>query len=45
MRRPRLHAIFGMKNRYGLSTILSSEMTEDDILDAIETTRRRTFTC
>ncbi|HYG80065.1 MAG TPA: polysaccharide biosynthesis tyrosine autokinase, partial [Pyrinomonadaceae bacterium] len=36
MRRPRLHSIFGLRNRYGLSTILSSEMTDDDILDAIE---------
>jgi capsular exopolysaccharide synthesis family protein len=32
MRRPRLHKIFGKENRAGLSTILSSEMSEKDIL-------------
>jgi polysaccharide biosynthesis transport protein len=36
MRRPRLHSIFGLKNRFGLSTILSSEMSESDILGATE---------
>jgi capsular exopolysaccharide synthesis family protein len=32
MRRPRLHRIFGIGNQAGLSTILSSEMSEKDII-------------
>jgi succinoglycan biosynthesis transport protein ExoP len=36
MRRPRLHSIFGIENRFGLSTILSSEMGESEMLGVIE---------
>jgi succinoglycan biosynthesis transport protein ExoP len=36
MRRPRLHSIFGLNNRLGLSTILASKMSESDMLDMIE---------
>ncbi len=32
LRRPRLHHPFGVSNAYGLSTILSSEMSDDEIL-------------
>src|SRR5258705_13678516 len=32
MRRPRLHQLFGVENREGLSTALSSEMTLNEIL-------------
>ena len=35
MRRPRLRAIFDLPDREGLSSILSSEMTEDEILRII----------
>ena len=35
MRRPRLHNIFEIENRHGLSTILSSESTEEEILSMI----------
>ena len=35
MRRPRLHQIFGIKNNQGLSSILSSEATENEILGMI----------
>ena len=35
MRRPRLHSIFGISNQEGLSTILSSEMSEPEILGMI----------
>jgi succinoglycan biosynthesis transport protein ExoP len=35
MRRPRLHNIFQIENRLGLSTILSSESSEDEILSMI----------
>ena len=35
MRRPRLHNIFQMENSRGLSTILSSELTEAEILSII----------
>lgn len=35
MRRPRLHNIFEIENRQGLSTILSSESSEDEILSMI----------
>jgi capsular exopolysaccharide synthesis family protein len=36
MRRPRLHSTFEMNNRRGLSTILSSDMSEADILGVIQ---------
>jgi capsular exopolysaccharide synthesis family protein len=36
MRRPRLHTIFQKDNREGLSTILSSEMTEGEIFSVIK---------
>lgn len=36
MRRPRLHAIFGVSNEYGLSSILSSEMTDAEVLNIIQ---------
>lgn len=35
MRRPRLHQVFGLNNSDGLSAILSSEMTEADVLSKI----------
>ena len=35
MRRPRLHSIFGISNQEGLSTILSSEMSEPEVLGLI----------
>lgn len=35
MRRPRLHSIFGIENGNGLSTLLSSELTDTDITAAI----------
>lgn len=35
MRRPRLHSIFGVENGNGLSTLLSSELTDGDITAAI----------
>jgi capsular exopolysaccharide synthesis family protein len=31
MRRPRIHTVFGMENRAGLSSLLSSELTTDDL--------------
>ena len=36
MRRPRLHSIFNISNAQGLSTILSSEATEKEMLDIIQ---------
>lgn len=36
MRRPRLHSIFQVENRNGLSTILSSEMGEAEILALVQ---------
>ncbi|MEQ1765655.1 MAG: polysaccharide biosynthesis tyrosine autokinase [Pyrinomonadaceae bacterium] len=36
MRRPRLHSIFGVGNGNGLSTLLSSELTDIDITSAIK---------
>ena len=36
MRRPRLHSVFGVSNGEGLSTILSSEMSENEILGVIQ---------
>jgi capsular exopolysaccharide synthesis family protein len=35
MRRPRVHSVFGIGNRQGLSAILSSEMSEAEILNLI----------
>ena len=35
MRRPRLHHVFGMENRAGLSSVLSSEITPDDLLSVV----------
>lgn len=35
MRRPRLHSIFGISNRSGLSTYLSSEMSESELMQMI----------
>ena len=35
MRRPRLHSLFNINNNAGLSTILSSELTDNEILDVI----------
>jgi capsular exopolysaccharide family len=36
MRRPRLHSIFNIGNAEGLSTILSSDMSESEILNIIQ---------
>lgn len=36
MRRPRIHSIFQKDNREGLSTILSREMTENEVLSVIK---------
>jgi capsular exopolysaccharide synthesis family protein len=36
MRRPRLHDIFGLENQRGLSTILSRELSESEVLAIIE---------
>jgi len=36
MRRPRLHSIFNASNAGGLSTILSSDLEESEILDIIQ---------
>ncbi|HEY0385348.1 MAG TPA: polysaccharide biosynthesis tyrosine autokinase, partial [Pyrinomonadaceae bacterium] len=36
MRRPRLHALFDTEKRLGLSTILSSEMSEAEVFSMIE---------
>lgn len=36
MRRPRLHSIFGLDNSRGLSTILTSQMSDAEMLDVIE---------
>ncbi len=36
MRRPRLHNIFNTSNAAGLSTILSSDMKEDEILNVVQ---------
>lgn len=36
LRRPRLHNIFGIGNHRGLSTILSSEMSEAEVMSLIE---------
>lgn len=36
MRRPRLHSVFNISNAEGLSTILASELSNDEILDSIQ---------
>lgn len=36
MRRPRVHSIFGIENRLGLSTLLSSELTDSELTQAIQ---------
>lgn len=36
MRRPRLHSVFNIENGDGLSTILSTELTEKEILDVVK---------
>ena len=36
MRRPRLHSIFEMENRSGLSTILASKMSEAEMLNLVQ---------
>ncbi len=36
MRRPRLHSVFEISNAQGLSTMLSSELSEDEMLDIIQ---------
>ncbi len=40
MRRPRIHSVFGIKNNAGLSSILSSELSERDVFDAIQLDER-----
>lgn len=40
MRRPRVHSVFNIENGKGLSTVLSSDLTEDQILDVIKTDDR-----
>src|SRR5690606_39100498 len=37
MRRPRLHSVFNIENGEGLSTILSSELSEQEILKVVKT--------
>lgn len=36
MRRPRIHTVFGIRNEHGLSTLLSSELTDKEINQAIQ---------
>jgi capsular exopolysaccharide synthesis family protein len=36
MRRPRLHSIFNLENRTGLSSVLASEMSEAEMLSTVE---------
>jgi capsular exopolysaccharide synthesis family protein len=36
MRRPRLHSVFNISNASGLSTLLSSELSNDDILNTVQ---------
>jgi capsular exopolysaccharide synthesis family protein len=40
MRRPRLHSVFGIGNGDGLSTILSSDLNDTDLLKIIKTDER-----
>lgn len=36
LRRPRLHTVFGLNNRRGLSTYLASEMGDDELLGLVQ---------
>jgi succinoglycan biosynthesis transport protein ExoP len=36
MRQPRMHSVFGLSNKRGLSTILSSELSEAEMLNMIQ---------
>lgn len=36
MRRPRLHGVFNISNAEGLSTVLSTELSKEEILDTIQ---------
>ncbi len=36
MRRPRLHSVFNISNGQGLSTLLSSELSDDEILETVQ---------
>lgn len=36
MRRPRMHSVFNLSNKHGLSTILSSELAEAEIFNIIQ---------
>ncbi|MEQ1764942.1 MAG: polysaccharide biosynthesis tyrosine autokinase [Pyrinomonadaceae bacterium] len=36
MRRPRVHSVFGFKNNAGLSSVLASELIEQEVLGAIQ---------
>lgn len=36
MRRPRLHSVFGFGNGHGLSTLLSSELTDKDLSQTVQ---------
>lgn len=40
MRRPRVHSVFSVENGEGLSTVLSSELSEEQILNVIKTDDR-----
>ncbi|MDI1240610.1 MAG: polysaccharide biosynthesis tyrosine autokinase [bacterium] len=40
MRRPRVHSVFGIKHNAGLSSFLSSELKEQDVLDSIQVDER-----
>jgi len=40
MRRPRLHSIFGVENNIGLSTLLASELTDQEVTSAIRQDER-----
>lgn len=40
MRRPRLHSIFGIENNIGLSTLLASELTDQEVTSAIRQDER-----
>ena len=35
MRRPRLHSVFGVENSHGLSTMLSSDLSDEEVIDMI----------
>lgn len=40
MRRPRVHSVFGIENGEGLSSVLSSELKENEILSSIKEDQR-----